>query len=211
MFGEQLERARERRLTCVAHDVIGQLAAVECLVFGDQRRACSFPCDSFGFVFRDHRIEIGKARILAVDRPDRALHAGDKACALLRGDKPCHLQARPHRGTQRIQPRPRCRTLHEQRPPRCDLQGGEQAARNRAEVEHIAPRLLQREVRRQLVHLRRLHRQELRVAARLGLVALNAKVGIHRIIADQRAEQVIGARIDRHQIADLDPALRARL
>ena len=47
------------------------------------------------------------------------------------------------------------------------------------------------------------------MAAGFGLVALNGEIGIHRIIADLRGQQIIGARIDRHQIADLDPPLCA--
>ena len=49
------------------------------------------------------------------------------------------------------------------------------------------------------------------MAAGLGLVTLNAEIGIHRVIANQGAEEVIRPRIDRHQIAHLDPPLRARL
>ncbi len=210
-FCQQLERAREGGLARVADDIIGELAAVERLVGLDQRCAGGFPLDRLGLVFGHHGVEVGQRRILAVDRAHGALHLRDELRALLRGNEPRHLQSGAHRASQGIEPRPRRRALDEQRPSRRDLQGGEQAARDRAEVKHIAPRLLQREVRRHLVHLRRLHGEELRVAPRLGLVALNAEIRIHRIIADQRREQIIGPRIDRHQIADLDPPLRPRL
>ena len=60
------------------------------------------------------------------------------------------------------------------------------------------------------MHLRGLHRQKLGVAASFRLVALNREIGIHRIIADHRAQKIIGSGIDRHQIADLDPPLRPR-
>ena len=112
---------------------------------------------------------------------------------------------------QRIEPGTRRRALDEQSPARRDLQRREQAARDRAEIEHVAARLLQRQIGRDRVHLRRLHRQELRVAAGLGLVPLDREARVHRVVADLRAEQVVGPRIDRHQIADLDAPLAARL
>ena len=93
--------------------------------------------------------------------------------------------------------------LDEQRPPRRDPQRREQAAPDGAEVEDIAPRLLERQVGWDRMQLRRLRDEELRVAAGRRLIALDREVGEHRVAPDHRREQIVGPRIHRDEIADL--------
>ena len=47
------------------------------------------------------------------------------------------------------------------------------------------------------------------MAARLGFIALDGEIGIHRVAPGLRREQIGGAGIDRHHVAHLQPALPA--
>ena len=61
------------------------------------------------------------------------------------------------------------------------------------------------------MQLRRLRHEKLRVAAEIGLVALNGEVGVHRIARRQRRQQIALPTVHCHQIADLKTPFRLRI
>ena len=96
----------------------------------------------------------------------------------------------------------RRRALDEEAAARLHRQRGEQAARDRARVQAVGARFLEREIGQLGVQLRPLHEQELRVRSVGALVALDAEVRRHRVEPHVRRQQLALARVDRDQVTD---------
>ena len=207
---EQLDHPAEQVPAHRGHDDVDQRAVVGA-AHQLQQLVAGGPPAGAGLALARHRREgPGHGRIRAVDKCGRPAIDHQPALGLGR-DEARRAGAPQHRARHRVEPGAAGGALDEDAS--ADLEAGDVVERlvDGLEIQHVRRAGRECEALRMGQQLRRLAAHELAERAVGCLVALDPEIGLHRVGAGARRQQVGDARVEHTQLADLEPALPRRL
>ena len=199
---EEVDHAGEEVTPHRGDDHVDERATIAIAYHLEQLAAGAQPARPARALARHRHEGAGERGILAVDVGQTA--AGEHQPALLLGrDEAGDARAAQRRTGHRVQAGAARRALDEHALVVVHARHVVERLVDRLEIEHVRRRLGQREPLGVREQLGRLAADELHEGSVRRLVALDAEVGVHRIGAGARREQVGRAGIEHAQLADL--------
>ena len=208
--GQEIDHAREEIAPHRGDDHVDERAAVAVAHDLDQLAAGAQPARPSGALARHRHERAGQRGILAV-HVGQAAPRENQAALLLRRHQTGDPRAAQRRAGHRVEPGAARGALDEHALVVVHARHVVERLVDRLQIEHVRRRLRQREALGVREQLRGLAADELGERPVGRLVALDAEVGVHRIGARTRREQVGASGIEHAELTDLEAALAGGL